>query len=140
MLFLLGALSFEIWPLNPTGTDSDSGGDYVEKPVMGRRPPLEFVGEATENFSFSAVLFPEKLGGLEKLDQLHAIRKSGIPQYLMRGDGKPLGWFGVTAVKEQGTYLSAKGVGQQINVEISLLRGDPPQDADYFASVIGMLE
>ncbi|NKC02415.1 hypothetical protein HED55_00440 [Ochrobactrum haematophilum] len=75
MLFLLGALSFEIWPLNPIGTDSENGGDYVEKPVMGRRPPLEFVGEATESFSFSAVLFPEKLGGLEKLDQLHAIRK-----------------------------------------------------------------
>lgn len=38
MLFLLGALSFEIWPLNPIGTDSENGGDYVEKPVMGRRP------------------------------------------------------------------------------------------------------
>lgn len=59
MLFLLGALSFEIWPLNPTGTDSENGGDYVEKPVMGRRPPLEFVGEATESLSFSVALFPE---------------------------------------------------------------------------------
>lgn len=139
MLMVLGALAFEVWPFNPTGTGSESGGEYVEKPVMGRRPPLEFVGEATENFTISAKLFPAKLGGLGSLDQLHAIRKSGIPQYLMRGDGVPLGWYVVSNIGEQSSYLDAKGVGQQIEVEISLRRADAPQDADFFATVIGML-
>src|SRR5690606_36141705 len=43
MLMSLGSLSFEVWPLNPTETGRDSGGEYVEKAIMGRRPPLEFV-------------------------------------------------------------------------------------------------
>ena len=58
----------------------------------------------------------------------------------MRGDGVPLGWFVVTKVGSTSQYLDAKGVGQQISVDISLLRADAPQDADFFATVIGMLE
>lgn len=140
MLMVFGALKFEVWPFNPVGTGSESGGEYVEKPVMGRRPPLEFVGEATENFTISVKLFPAKLGGLGSLENLHAIRRSGIPQYLMRGDGVPLGWFVVTSVGAESSHLDAKGVGQVIDVDISLRRADAPQDADFFSSVIGMLE
>lgn len=140
MLMVLGALKFEVWPFNPTETGSEEGGEFVEKPVMGRRPPLEFVGEAQESFTISVKLFPAKLGGLGSLDKLKAIRLSGIPQYLMRGDGVPLGWFVVTKVGSTSNYLDAKGVGQQINIDISLLRADAPQDADFFATVIGMLE
>ncbi|MDR6431314.1 phage tail protein [Brucella pseudogrignonensis] len=139
MLMVFGALRFEVWPFNPVGTGSESGGDYVEKPVMGRRPPLEFVGEAAENFTISVKLFPAKLGGLNSLEQLQTIRRSGIPQYLMRGDGTPLGWFVVSNVGATSGYLNAQGVGQTIDVEISLQRADAPQDADFFATVIGML-
>lgn len=140
MLMVLGALRFEVWPFNPIETGSDSGGEYVEKPVMGRRPPLEFVGETTESFTISVKLFPAKLGGLGSLDQLHTIRRSGIPQYLMRGDGVPLGWYVVDNVGTKSGYLNAQGVGQTVDVDISLRRADAPQDADFFATVIGMLE
>lgn len=139
MLLMLGALAFEVWPFNPVGTGSESGGDYVEKPVMGRRPPLEFVGEKSETFTITVKLFPDKLGGLGSLNMLHAIRKSGIPQYLMRGDGVPLGWMVVDSVSEKSEHLNARGVGQVIDVDISLRRADPPQDADFFSTVIGML-
>lgn len=140
MLMALGALALEVWPLNPTEMSRDSGGEYVEKAVMGRRPPLEFVGEAGESMSITARLFPAKLGGLPALDHLDAIRQSGIPQYLMRGDGVPLGWVVVERVSERSSYLDAKGVGQVIDVDISLRRADAPQDADFFATVIGMRE
>lgn len=139
MLYMLGALQFEVWPLNVTKTDNEHGSDYAEKPVMGRRPPIEFVGDASEHFTITAALFPAKLGGLWTLEALRAIRHSGIPQYLMRGDGVPLGWFVVTKIKEQSSYLAATGVGQKIDVDISLLRGDGPGDADYYSTVIGVL-
>ena len=140
MLYLFGPLTFEVWPLNPTGTESEQGGSFATKKVMGRRPPVEFVGEAAETFMLTAALFPAKLGGLGKLEELRAIRLSGLPQYLMRGDGVPLGWFVVTKVKERGSYLSANGVGQKIDVDISLMRGDGPDDGDYYSSVIGVLD
>jgi phage protein U len=46
----------------------------------------------------------------------------------------------VTNVGAESSYLDAKGVGQVIEFDISLRRGDAPQDADFFATMIGMLE
>lgn len=139
MLMTLGPLAMEVWPFNPTETERESGGEYVEKPVVGRRPPLEFVGDAGETFTITAKLFPEKLGGLGSLSQLNALRQSGLPQYLMRGDGVPLGWFVVKSAKEKSTYLDAKGVGRVIEVEISLRRADAPAGLDLFTSIMGMV-
>lgn len=135
----LGSVVMDVWPFNPTETSRESGGDYVEKPVMGRRPPLEFVGEAGETFSVTAKLFPEKLGGLGSLAQLSAMRKSGMAQYFMRGDGVPLGWYVVERVSERSSYLDAKGVGRVIEVEITLRRADAPFGTSLFTSIIGML-
>ena len=139
MLMVLGSLTMEVWPFNPTDTMRDSGGEYVEKPVMGRRPPLEWVGETVETFSITAKLFPAKLGGLDGLDRLNAMRQSGLPQYLMRGDGKPLGWFVIEAVHERSEYLDAKGVGQVIEVEITLKRSDAPGIGSLFSILSGLL-
>lgn len=140
MLMMLGPLMMEVWPFNPTETSREAGGDYVEKPVMGRRPPLEFVGEASETFTITARLFPAKLGGLGGLSQLNAMRQSGIPQYLMRGDGVPLGWMVVERVSERSSYLDAKGVGQVIDVDITLKRSDAPNAANFFAAISGILQ
>lgn len=139
MLMMLGSVALDVWPFNPTDTGQETGGDFVEKPVMGRRPPLEWVGEAGETFTITAKLFPAKLGGLGSLSKLSAMRKSGIPQYLMRGDGVPLGWMAVERVSERSSYLDAKGVGQVIEVEISLRRSDAPTAGDYFSAVVGIL-
>ncbi|WP_276200176.1 phage tail protein [Chelatococcus sp. XZ-Ab1] len=140
MLMMLGPLLMEVWPFNPTETSRESGGDFVEKPVMGRRPPLEFVGEASETFSITARLFPAKLGGLGSLSQINAMRQSGVPQYLMRGDGVPLGWMVVERVNERNSYLDAKGVGQVIDVDITLKRADAPNAANFFAAISGILQ
>lgn len=139
MLMTLGSLVLEVWPFNPTETDRNSGGDYVEKPVMGRRPPLEWVGEAAETFNISARLFPAKLGGLDGLSRLNAMRQSGTPQYLMRGDGRPLGWFVIESVSENSQYLDAKGVGQVIEVDITLKRSDAPGVGNLFSILSGLL-
>lgn len=138
MLMTLGSLTMELFPFNPTETDRASGGEYVEKPVMGRRPPLEWVGEASETFNISARLFPGKLGGLGGLSRLNAMRQSGTAQYLMRGDGVPLGWFVIENVGERSEYLDAKGVGQVIEVDITLKRSDAPGLGSLFSIISGL--
>jgi phage protein U len=139
MLMKLGSVKFKVWPLTATETSAERGGEYAEKPVVGRRPPLEFVGEAGETMTITARLLPGRLGGLGRLKRLSSMRQSGRAFYLMRGDGVPLGWMVIERVAEKSTWLDAKGVGQVIDVEITLRRASAPGPANLFASVMGML-
>jgi phage protein U len=140
MIAMLGPVMFEIAPVNLHGMTRDSEASFVEKPVLGRRPPNESVGEGPETNKLTVKLFPEKFGGLSGLAALDAIRISGEPQYFMRGDGTPLGWHVITNVTEKSTYLDAGGVGRVIDVEINLKRDDPPALDAFFASLSGLFE
>lgn len=139
MLIMLGGVALSIWPVNPTETSKESGAEYVEKPVMGRRPPLEFVGEAAEDISITARMFPAKLGGLGSLVMLHTMRKSGIAQYMIRGDGVPFGWVVIEKISEKHSHLDAQGVGQVIDLDISVKRSDPPTGGDFYSSIAGIM-
>jgi phage protein U len=139
VLYQLGGVIFEIYPFNPQTFDSDSAAGIVEKPVMGRRPPLEFVGDGPQTVRIAARLFPEKLGGLGSVSDLNDMRMSGMSQYLMRGDGVPMGWFAVERISERHTYLGPQGVGRVVDIEINLRRSDPPNAANFFASIAGIL-
>ena len=54
MLMSLGPVRFEIYPFNTTGYGHDHETSFVEKPVLGARPPLEWVGEGSESWSITA--------------------------------------------------------------------------------------
>lgn len=139
MLAQLGATTFEIAPFNATDIERTSGADYAEKSVMGRRPPLEFVGEASESFSISAKLFPEKFGGLSSLTGLDQQRAAGKSLPFMRGDGVPYGWVVIESVREKSSYLDRNGVGRVIEVDISVKRADAPSLGDIFSTIVGLL-
>ncbi len=140
MLFMLGALQLDVRAFNPQRTTRDAGGEYVEKPVLGVRPPLEHVGEATETLSIEARIHPHKLGGMGGLSLLDQMRQSGVSQYVMRGDGTPIGWCVVEKVSESGSYLDALGVGRVIEVQITLKRADAPQGSNYVAALMGLFQ
>lgn len=139
MLYQLGAVQFEVQPLNAVETGTDSEGGWTEKPVLGRRPPLEWVGDGAERLRITAKLFPATFGGLGSYDDLVAMRQSGSAQYLMRGDGVPLGWVVVERLSRRDSYLAADGVGKVIDLDIDLRRTDAPAAADFFAAIESLL-
>ncbi|RWX72608.1 phage tail protein [Mesorhizobium sp. M2A.F.Ca.ET.039.01.1.1] len=139
MLAQLGAVQFELYPLNANQISHDAGADYAEKSVMGRRPPLEFVGEASESWTISAKLFPHKFGGLSSLEALSSQRQSGSPMPFIRGDGEALGWVVIDKITERSSYLDAHGVGKVIEVDISLKRSDGPSLGNVFSIIQGLL-
>ena len=49
MLAQLGSVQFEVWPVNIHEHTHEGRATFAEKPVMGRRPPLEFVGEGPDS-------------------------------------------------------------------------------------------
>ena len=54
MLMSLGPIRFEVHPFNATEYDHGHESGFVEKPVLGARPPLEWVGEGPESWSIRA--------------------------------------------------------------------------------------
>lgn len=136
MLFQLGTVTFEVFPVNVTGHDRDTGADFAAKDIMGGMRSLEFTGEGDETRSFDGVIFPDKFGGLSTLDELDNLRKSGNGQILVRGDGKNLGWWVIEKVREKSTFLARDGVGKQIDFSISLRKSPKPSPAQYLRTLL----
>lgn len=135
MLYMLGPLAITVAPFNIDSVGTSGSTEYAAKPVIGAEPPLEYVGEGSNEIELSGQIFPQALGGLGELELLQQMRASGKPQYLMRGDGRPLGWFAITASSANSTYLDGKGVGKQIAVSISLRRAQKPSAQSFFSLV-----
>jgi len=139
MLYSLGSLSIEVAPFNVHEVTESGSPDYAAKPVVGAEQPLEFVGEGSNEMTLSGRLFPMSLGGLDELELLTQMRVSGKPQYLMRGDGTPRGWWVITNVNTRSAYLGRVGIGKQIDVSISLIRAQKPAAQSFFSLVAGLL-
>jgi phage protein U len=137
MLMSVGPLVFDL-ATNIDQYELSSEEDFARKDVIGARKPFEHVGEGDETLTLSGKLFPEKLGGAGSVDALLAIKRTGAPQIVIRGDGKFLGWFLVTRVQTQNEYLSPQGAPRLISVEITLQRCDPPSAAAAFGSLISL--
>jgi uncharacterized protein len=136
MLMTLGSVTFEVQPFNTHEYSHTHQTDYVDKPVVGARKPLEFVGDGDETWTISGRLFPKKLGGLNGLARLASARKSGVPQYLMRGDGRPMGFVAILSVTEKSTYLDVDGVGKIVEFEVTVKQAGAPGIAG-FVSMFG---
>jgi phage protein U len=137
MLAQLGSVTFEVWPVNIHEYTHDGEASFAEKAVMGRRPPLEFVGEGPDTRAIYGKLFPKKFGG--SMDDLHAMRLSGKPQPLMLGDGTALGWYAIERVNETARNLAPDGTGQVIDFYVNLKKDDPADGGDLFSILFGLL-
>ena len=138
MLMSLGPIRFEVYPFNATEYDHGHESSFVEKPVLGARPPLEWVGEGAESWSIKARIFPHRFGGLGDLKKLYQARAAGRPLYLMRGDGAQMGWVVIERVSERASYLDAEGIGRVIDVDISVRRAAKPSNGSFFSLFSGM--
>ena len=57
---------------------------------------------------------------------------------VVRGDGEVLGWFVITEITERQEYLAADGVGQLIEMDLTMERADAPSAQSYFSSLYGL--
>lgn len=140
MLMMIGPVRFKVAPFSMSETSRKTGGSWVEKPVMGARPLVEFTGDGPEAWSIRARLLPRRFGGEGNLELLGLMRASGLPQYMLRGDGRLMGWVVLTDVSERSSYLDADGVGQVIEVDLSLRRAQRPTMNGYAAGVANLFQ
>jgi phage protein U len=140
MLAQLGPLSFEVVPFGMESHDHEAGASFASHEVLGRMPPLEFVGEAAESWTVRGKLFTQAFSssGLDQINALHAMRRTGVPQFFMRGDGVPMGWVVVESIREKSSILAADGVGKVIEFEVGLKASDPPDAAGVLNSLMSL--
>lgn len=138
MLYQLGVLSIRVQPFNVDKYQRDGTTDYAAKPVLGAEPPLEYVGEGANTLTLSGSLFPKAIGGLTELEILEAMRTSGTPQYVLRGDGRPMGWYAIQSVSEAGEHLAHDGVARKIGITIKMRRAGKPSRLALFAILLGL--
>lgn len=139
MLYIIGPVVIDVYPYNVHEVSRERETDFAEKSVLGRLPPNEWVGEKSDTITMSGKLLPEHLpGGVERHAMLHAMREAAEPQLVLRGDGAVLGWFLVTKATEKETLLNARGVGREIDIEITLKRDDPPSAGGALGSLFSL--
>ena len=135
MLYQLGEVVFEVAPFNVDSIEKSSSTDSAWKPVFGAPERAEYVGEGAETMTLHGRLFPQALGGLDVMRLLHEQRVRAGAQFLMRGDGVPMGWFLIEKVAERSTYLDSQGVGRMIEFDIELRRTWRPTPEEYYAAL-----
>jgi phage protein U len=134
-LFRWGTLEFKVWPLNVHEVDHETGTDWAQKEVVGAAIYREWVGENDEKIHFRGLLFPYRIGGFSMVNVLDSMRRAGMAQLLMRGDGIPLGWFVIERLMRAHTFLSSEGVGRQIAFEAEFVRVPVPEPSSFFSAV-----
>ncbi len=140
MLMMIGPVQFDVQPFNITRTARRMGASWVEKPVIGSRPPLEYTGQENDTWRLTANLFPQRFGGLGALTTLKVLQRQGLPHYAMRGDGALLGWVVVENVSERASYLDGTGLGKRIDVTIGLRQASTPLAGSFFQALDGLVD
>jgi phage protein U len=137
MLMKIGPVICEL-RFNIDRVSRSAAHDYAVKPVVGAMPPLEDVGEGEDSLTVSGRLLPGKLGGLTELESLRGAKETGTPQFVMRGDGVALGFFAITGLNEEHSFLDRAGVGQVVDLTITMRKTGTPAAGDFFAGLLSL--
>lgn len=129
MLYMLGTLIVDTMPFSINRMDRSSEASIATKAVMGGLQPKEFTGEGDEEITLSGEILPWKIGGMNELETLDEMRRTGTRFPLLRGDGWRPGWYVITRFSEGHTEIMRDGVGFVVEHRISMTKTAPDAGA-----------
>ncbi len=137
MLYLVGAVALDTAPFSIDEMERTASADFAVKPLLRNSPPArEFMGEGDDTITLSGQLLPERIGGLTELETMHGLRRAGQRLPVMRGDGRMLGWYVITEIRERHAQLGRSGIGGTLEHTLTLVKVDP---AGASPSLLGSL-
>lgn len=127
MFAVLGELEVEV--LHCSGLDLRAGAAFAEHALIGRRPTLQWTGDALEERRVELMFherFADPVIHANRLRQ--ALRDHRVLAFVL-GDGTHLGWFVLTEIQEVPGYTTMLGRARSTQVSITLREyaGDPAQ-------------
>lgn len=133
MLMQIGTVVFESnTGASLDGYDRSTKGELAKKPLISSLAGKEWTGWDGD-LTLSGTVLPFHLGGLGSIEDLHSAAAEGRCLPVIRGDGRNLGWYGVTEVKESHKSLSASGVGYEVSFTVQLSMVETPSDGSIDA-------
>ena len=140
MLFQVGPLQFRLGGLAPHEVERRAAADFAEKDVVGALRPAEFVGEGEDVLKFTCKLYTlEQPTGLDAIDTLDAMRLTGTPQMVIRGDGRSMGWRRLTDYTEKHRITALSGIGKVIEYEVSLKLTPAPSANAMLSALVTLI-
>ena len=137
-LLSIGPVNFEVEPLSLMAIDDTARTAFARKDVVGGDIAYEHTGGGETRRQIRARVFPEKFGGLNSLEALDEIRRSGVAQMMVRGDGKVLDYWLIEEVSQASSYIDAEGIGRMIEVDITLVKAGQPDAATAFSQLFSL--
>ena len=153
-LYQWGPIQFQVYPLNVNEVDHSTMTEWARKEIAGAAVYREWVGESEEQINLRGKVFPHffkrrstsaapglnETSGLGHLDVMDNMRRLGQAHTLVRGDGWHLGWYVIERLTRGHSFLSANGIGQQVQFEAIFQRVPVPLDNRvYFPWLWGSL-
>jgi phage protein U len=138
MLFQWGTFQFDVIPINVDTTEDVLSMEMAKKEILGIRPPRELTGLDDAEKTLSGKYYPNKIGGLQESELLEKLVENGLPQQMMRGDGKVLGWYSCTRLHQRGTFLRRDGIAQVFAFEALFYKQPVPSGENYFSQLYGL--
>ena len=87
---------------------------------VGRNPARQWLGPGDDTIDLRGTIYPAWRGGLGQLDAMRAEAAKGEPLRLVGGDGKVLGLWVITRIRETGSAHLAGGAPRKVEFQISL--------------------
>lgn len=127
MFAVLGDIEIEV--LHCAGLDLRAGAAFAEHALIGRRPMLQWTGDALEERRVELMFhdtFADPLLSANRLRQ--ALRDHRVLAFVL-GDGTHLGWFVMTDFQEVPNHTTMLGRARAVQVSVTLREyaGDPAQ-------------
>src|SRR5262245_60257554 len=136
-LYNWGTLQFRVLPLNVHEIEHETSTDWAHKEILGAAIYREWTGENDETLFFRGQLFPYRIGGMADLEIFEALRRKGIANVLISGQGEYMGWYVCEKLVRSHQHLSSEGVGQQLQFEAVFARVPIPPADEYYSELWG---
>lgn len=100
--------------------------------LIGRPPPVQWLGPSAGAVQLTGLILPEYRGGLGQIEAMHAATADGMARVLVSGYGAYFGLFFIKKVSEKQRYLTPGGAPRKIEFQIDLLKTDEGVGLSFF--------
>lgn len=130
MFAVLGEIELSV--LACDGLDLTAGAAWAEHALIGRRPTVQWTGDALEQRRLECQFVDRFCDPVLQANRLRQALRDHQPLALVLGSGEHQGWFVITELQETPLFARATGTPRALRIAVTLLEyaGDPAQPVE----------